>query len=135
MHETGKSWLTIGLFRTWPVMASMLVSAMLLFSQYAPLANGARPFDVSITSPVNGSVIAGLKDTGAPVKISGTTLDTRFDVQSVQVRVGLQPLVAAIPASPGDWSSWTASSVITTSGAQTIVATATYQNGRQSRIG
>jgi hypothetical protein len=88
---------------------------------------------VGITSPANGATISG-PSSGVTVAVTGTASDESggSGVQKVEVKVGSNPFKLATATGPGgsaDWSTWSASDVVTTSGSTTILARATDTAG------
>ena len=88
---------------------------------------------VAISSPADGSTVSG-PSTGVTVNVAGTASDNSggSGIQKVEVKVGSNPLKAATATGPGgsgDWSTWSASDVVTTQGSTTILARATDNAG------
>jgi hypothetical protein len=88
---------------------------------------------VAITSPANGATISG-PSTGVTINVAGTASDNSggSGIQKVEVKVGSNPFKLATPTGPGgsgDWSTWSASDVVTTAGSTTILARATDNAG------
>jgi hypothetical protein len=88
---------------------------------------------IGITSPSDGATITG-PSTGVTVPITGTALDESggSGIQKVEVQVGSNPLKLATATGPGgsgDWSTWSASDVVTSAGSTTILARATDNAG------
>ena len=88
---------------------------------------------VTITSPSDGATITG-PSSGVTVPIAGTASDESggSGIQKVEVKVGSNPLKLATATGPGgsgDWSTWSASDVVTTTGSTTILARATDNAG------
>lgn len=95
-----------------------------------PPADTTAP-TVAITSPANGATISG-PSTGVSVNIAGTASDNSggSGVQKVEVQVGTaNSFKLATPTATGDWSTWSASDVVTTAGSHTITARATDNAG------
>jgi hypothetical protein len=88
---------------------------------------------VGITSPSDGATISG-PSSGVTVAVTGTASDESggSGIQKVEVQVGSNPFKLATTTGPGgsgDWSSWSASDVVTSSGNTTILARATDNAG------
>src|ERR671920_2206831 len=88
---------------------------------------------VGITSPANGATISG-PSSGVTVAVTGTASDESggSGIQKVEVKVGSNPFKLATATGPGgsaDWSTWSASDVVTTAGSTTILARATDKAG------
>ena len=88
---------------------------------------------VAITSPSDGATISG-PSTGVTVAVAGTASDESggSGIQKVEVQVGSNPLKLATATGPGgsaDWSTWSASDVVTSTGSTTILARATDNAG------
>jgi hypothetical protein len=95
--------------------------------------NGYVPSDtiapsVSITSPADGS---SMIMTNGRVTIQGTASDNGA-LKLVEVRIDEGSYVAATPKSAGDWSSWSMSVDLGTSGSHRIVPRATDNAGNQA---
>lgn len=88
---------------------------------------------VGITSPADGGTVSG-PSTGVTVAVTGTASDESggSGIQKVEVKVGSNPFKLATATGPGgsgDWSTWSASDVVTSSGNTTITARATDNAG------
>jgi hypothetical protein len=88
---------------------------------------------VDITSPADGSTITG-PSTGVTIDVTGTAADESggSGIQQVEVQVGSNPFKLATATGPGgsgDWSTWSASDVVTTEGGVVITARATDNAG------
>jgi hypothetical protein len=88
---------------------------------------------VGVTSPANGATISG-PSTGVTINVAGTASDNSggSGIQNVQIKVGSNPFKLATATGPGgsgDWSTWSASDVVTSQGSTTILARATDNAG------
>ncbi|MFL6473906.1 MAG: galactose oxidase-like domain-containing protein [Nitrososphaera sp.] len=89
---------------------------------------------VAITSPANSATISG-PSTGVTINVAGTASDNSggSGIQKVEVQVGsANQFKLATPSGPGgsqDWSTWSASDIVTTEGSHTITARATDNAG------
>jgi hypothetical protein len=88
---------------------------------------------VNITSPADGSTVTGAS-TGVTINVTGTASDESggSGIQNVQVKVGSNPFrlaTATGPGGSGDWSTWSASDVVTSEGSIVITARATDNAG------
>jgi surface antigen len=88
---------------------------------------------VNITSPADGSTVSGAS-TGVTIAVTGTASDESggSGIQNVQVQVGsnpFKPATATGPGGSGDWSTWSASDVVTSEGSVIITARATDNAG------
>jgi surface antigen len=88
---------------------------------------------VDITSPADGSTVTG-PSTGVTIAVTGTAADESggSGIQQVQVQIGSNPFKVATATGPGgsgDWSTWSASDVVTTAGSVVITARATDNAG------
>ena len=89
---------------------------------------------VGISSPAGGATISG-PSSGVTVPVTGTASDESggSGIQKVEVKVGSNPFKLATATGPGggsaDWSTWSASDVVTTAGSTTILARATDNAG------
>ena len=98
-----------------------------------PPADTTAP-TVAITSPANGDTISG-PSTGVTINVAGTASDDSggSGIQKVEVQVGsanaFKLATATGPGGSGDWSSWSASDVVTTEGSHTITTRATDNAG------
>jgi hypothetical protein len=97
-----------------------------------PPADTTAP-TAAITSPSDGATLTG-PSTGVTVDVTGTASDNSggSGIQKVEVKVGSNPFKLATAKGPGgsaDWSTWSASDVVTTAGSTTILARATDNAG------
>jgi hypothetical protein len=88
---------------------------------------------VGITSPANGGTVSG-PSSGVTVAVTGTASDGSggSGIQKVELQVGSNPFKLATATGSGgsgDWSTWSASDVVTSSGNTTITARATDNAG------
>jgi hypothetical protein len=86
---------------------------------------------VAITSPANGATISG-PSTGVTVNVAGTASDNSggSGIQKVEVQIGsANSFKLANPKAASDWSTWSASDVVTSEGSYTITARATDNAG------
>jgi hypothetical protein len=88
---------------------------------------------VDVTSPADGATISG-PSSGVTVAVTGTASDESggSGIQKVEVKVGSNPFKLATATGPGgsgDWSTWSASDVVTSSGSTTILSRATDNAG------
>ena len=81
---------------------------------------------MAITSPKNGASVAH-----GNISVTGTASDNvgGSGIKDVQVRVDTGPFAIATPAAPGNWSTWSTTVSITTTGSHTITAKATDNAG------
>src|SRR5215216_481130 len=106
--------------------------------QWSKLEGSSPPSDttpptVGITSPTDGGTVSG-PSSGVTVAVTGTASDESggSGIQKVEVKVGSNPFKLATATGPGgtgDWSTWSASDVVTTAGSTTILARATDNAG------
>jgi hypothetical protein len=99
---------------------------------------GSSPGDttspsVNIATPADGGTISG-PSTGVTIEVTGTASDESggSGIQNVQVKVGSNPFKLATATGPGgsgDWSTWSASDVVTSEGSVIITARATDNAG------
>src|SRR5687767_8976116 len=82
---------------------------------------------VAITSPATSVSLA----TGAIV-LSGTAIDSGSGVRIVEVTLDGGTYVAATPRASGDWSNWSTSVNVATTGTHRITARATDKAGNKS---
>src|SRR5215212_861772 len=99
----------------------------------SPPPSDTTPPTVGITSPTDGGTVSG-PSSGVTVAVTGTASDESggSGIQKVEVKVGSNPFKLATATGPGgsgDWSTWSASDVVTTSGNTTILARATDNAG------
>ena len=99
----------------------------------SPPPGDTTPPSVDITSPSDGATITG-PSSGVTVPVAGTASDESggSGIQKVEVKVGSNPLKLATATGPGgsgDWSTWSASDVVTTTGSTTILSRATDNAG------
>jgi hypothetical protein len=88
-----------------------------------------RPL-VSITSPVNGSIINAESDRRIFwINVTGTSYDADSKIKMVEVFVEDFPYKPVNPKSEGDWSIWSFSDFVTSGGEKLIVARATDNAG------
>lgn len=95
-------------------------------------ADTTRP-NVAITSPANGATLTGPSPSFA-VNIAGTASDSGSGVQKVELRttkngVVIHPYSLVIPASPGNWATWSKSLTFSEDGTYSVVARATDNAG------
>jgi hypothetical protein len=88
---------------------------------------------VNIATPADGGTISG-PSTGVTIEVTGTASDESggSGIQNVQVKVGSNPFKLATATGPGgsgDWSTWSASDVVTSEGSVIITARATDNAG------
>jgi fibronectin type 3 domain-containing protein len=88
--------------------------------------------NVAITSPTTGSTLPP-----GNITVTGTASDNTggSGVRDVRVRVDSGAYVAATPAAPGDWSTWSRTVSITAEGAHTIAANVRDNAGNFRTIG
>src|SRR5215216_1344774 len=106
--------------------------------QWSKLEGSSPPSDttpptVGITSPTDGGTVSG-PSSGVTVAVTGTASDESggSGIQKVEVKVGSNPFKLATATGPGgsaDWSTWSASDVVTAAGSTTILARATDNAG------
>jgi hypothetical protein len=93
---------------------------------------GADPIQLAleIVTPQEGAEVTG-PSTGVTVEVTGTAkvVSGTGSIESVEVKVGENPYTPATPIAPGDFSGWSATSLVTTSGLQTIIARAHHDAG------
>jgi hypothetical protein len=99
----------------------------------SPPPTDTTPPTVGITSPTDGATISG-PSSGVTVAVTGTASDESggSGIQKVEVKVGSNPFKLATATGPGgsgDWSTWSASDVVTTAGSTTVLARATDNAG------
>jgi hypothetical protein len=99
----------------------------------SPTPTDTTPPTVGITSPTDGGTVSG-PSSGVTVAVTGTASDESggSGIQKVEVKVGSNPFKLATATGPGgsaDWSTWSASDVVTTAGSTTILARATDNAG------
>ena len=97
--------------------------------QASPPPSDTTPPTVGMTSPADGATISG-PSTGVTVSATGTASDESggSGIQKVELKVGSNPFKLATATGPGgsgDWSTWSASDVVTTAGSTTVIARAT----------
>ena len=95
----------------------------------SPPPSDTTPPTVGMTSPADGATISG-PSTGVTVSATGTASDESggSGIQKVELKVGSNPFKLATATGPGgsgDWSTWSASDVVTTAGSTTVIARAT----------
>jgi hypothetical protein len=89
---------------------------------------------IGIISPGDGATITG-PSTGVTVAVTGTASDESggSGIQKVEVQIGsgspFKLATATGPGGSGDWSTWSASDVVTSAGSTTIVTRATDNAG------
>ncbi len=88
---------------------------------------------VNIATPADGGTISG-PSTGVTIEVTGIASDESggSGIQNVQVKVGSNPFKLATATGPGgsgDWSTWSASDVVTSEGSVIITARATDNAG------
>jgi hypothetical protein len=88
--------------------------------------------NVAITSPTTGSTFPP-----GNITVTGTASDNTggSGVRDVRVRVDSGAYVAATPAAPGDWSTWSRTVSITAQGTHTIAANVRDNAGNARTIG
>jgi Domain of unknown function (DUF1929)/Bacterial Ig domain len=99
----------------------------------SPPPGDTTPPTIGISSPSDGATISG-PSSGVTVAVTGTASDGSggSGIQKVEVKVGSNPFKLATATGPGgsgDWSTWSASDVVTSSGNTTILARATDNAG------
>jgi hypothetical protein len=99
----------------------------------SPPPTDTTPPTVGITSPTDGGTVSG-PSSGVTVAVTGTASDESggSGIQKVEVKVGSNPFKLATATGSGgsaDWSTWSASDVVTTAGSTTILARATDNAG------
>lgn len=90
-----------------------------------------RP-SLTVTSSLEGNNITG-PSSGVTVHIEGTASDLS-GVQIVETRMQGTVYQPAIPASPGDWSTWSRDMTITTEGSHQLVVKATDNSGNMQWV-
>jgi len=91
------------------------------------LQDTTRPV-VTITSPSNGATLSG-PSSGISISVTGTASDAGSGIKTVWVKVDAGTYYAVTPSSTNNYSSWTRSLTISTSGPHTITAKATDNAG------
>jgi hypothetical protein len=88
--------------------------------------------NVAITSPTTGSTVPP-----GNITVTGTASDNTggSGVRDVRVRVDSGAYVAATPAAPGDWSTWSRTVTINTTGSHVIAANVRDNAGNFRTIG
>jgi hypothetical protein len=99
----------------------------------SPPPTDTTPPTVGITSPTDGGTVSG-PSSGVTVAVTGTASDESggSGIQKVEVKVGSNPFKLATATGPGgsaDWSTWSASDVVTAAGSTAILARATDKAG------
>ena len=99
----------------------------------SPPPGDTTPPSVDVTSPADAATISG-PSSGVTVAVTGTASDESggSGIQKVEVKVGSNPFKLATATGPGgsaDWSTWSASDVVTSAGSTTILARATDNAG------
>jgi hypothetical protein len=99
----------------------------------SPPHGDTTPPSVGITSPADAATISG-PSSGVTVAVAGTASDESggSGIQKVEVKVGSNPFKLATATGPGgsaDWSTWSASDVVTSAGSTTIIGRATDNAG------
>ena len=89
-------------------------------------ASSTKPL-VSITTPSTGSTV----QTNTVIPVTGTALDPDSGISIVRVKFGSGNYQTATPNAAGDWSSWSITLDVATSGTYRIVARATDSAGKQ----
>ena len=86
---------------------------------------------VRITSPANGSTVIS---TTSRITLQGTAADNTggSGVRTVQIKVDGGSYTTAVPRAPGDWSSWTITVDVRSSGTHRITPRATDNAGNQA---
>ena len=86
---------------------------------------------VAITSPRTGDLISGPSG-GVTVTVTGVAdvVTGSGSIKTVEVQVGSGPFKAASPSRPGDFTAWSFSQAVKSSGPLTITARATHSGGR-----
>jgi hypothetical protein len=89
-----------------------------------PGTSSHQPY-LSVLSPTSGAIITG-PSSGVPLTVTGTAASTSgYAITSVKVGIDSGTAVNAVPAPGGDWSSWSYSALIATSGQHSVTVTAT----------
>ena len=99
----------------------------------SPPPGDTTPPSVDVTSPADAATISG-PSSGVTVAVTGTASDESggSGIQKVEVKVGSNPFKLATATGPGgsaDWSTWSASDVVTSAGSTTIIGRATDNAG------
>ncbi len=83
---------------------------------------------VAITSPSNGATLSG-PSSGVSINVAGSASDSGSGIKNVLVRVDTGAYLDVTPSSPNNYSSWTRSLTISTSGLHTITVKANDNAG------
>jgi hypothetical protein len=103
----------------------------------SPIVDAKAP-TVGITMPSAGANVKG-PSSGVTVFVAGVAFDpsgstSGSGINRVEVKVGSNSFKVATPGSPNDWSTWTVSDVVTTSGPKTVKAVAYDNAGNSSAV-
>ena len=109
-----------------PVNNSNIIGSVSQQASGTTVADTTIPL-VKITSPANNATLPQ-----GNILVQGTSSDSGSGVKTVAAKVDNVVYITATPSAPGNWSTWSVTLTVSTTGTHTITARATDNSGNQN---